>query len=418
MTSSFLPCSVPELRSTRLVLRSITPADRAELVALLQDPVMNRTLSNPNPSQQECEQLVERWLAAYAAPQPALVRLQWIITSAAEGTILGTISLTLDPGRFHLGTVGYCIGSAHWSQGYASEALGAVRDFAFRELGLGKLEGRCAVSNIASLNVMRKVGMRVELRQRQAALINGQVVDGYQLGLNRPDYQLLFPNWTPATEFTSYQEQMQAAVAATSAAPFKSDKVQHLGTVALETTRLSLRRIPLDAGEEAYHNWLSDPEVTRYLSYPTYTNVADAHERMRIWNESYANPDFYLWAIYRKEDNALMGTISCEPHNQHAVPAANIGYCIGKSFWGKSFMSEAMQAVLRFAFVDLGFPLMHIAHHINNIGSARVIAKSGFSYQGFLTHRYGVQSGKPSDSCWYDLTAADYFAKHPEYARN
>lgn len=415
--TAFFPCAVPELRTARLMLRAVQPTDRAELVELLLDPVMNRSLHNANPSRADCEQLVERWLATYSDTQPQQVRLQWLITHATTSTILGTISLSFDQGRFHLVTVGYCVGSAHWHQGYASEALSAVRDFAFQVAGVGKLEGRCAISNVASLNTMRKVGMRIELRQRQAGLSNGTVVDGYLLGLNRPDYQILHPAWTPPAQLTTYQEQLRTAVIATHYPKFTAAQVRHLGTLPLETPRLSLRRIPRDAGEVAFHTWLSDPEVTKYLSYPTYTSVAQADERMRIWNDNYSNPDFYLWAIYRKEDDALMGTISFEPHNALAVPAANIGYCIGKAFWGQGYMSEAVQEIMRFAFVELGLPIIHIGHHINNVGSARVIAKAGLSFQGALTYRYGICSDCPADSCWYDITAADFFAQHPEYAR-
>jgi ribosomal-protein-alanine N-acetyltransferase len=70
--------------------------------------------------------------------------------------------------------VGYTLGRDYWGQGYATEAAGAVRDYALRELGADRLIALIIHGNTASENVARKLGLRYErdvmLGRREAQL--------------------------------------------------------------------------------------------------------------------------------------------------------------------------------------------------------------------------------------------------------
>ena len=97
------------------------------------------------------------------------------IRRRADGVLMGTIGFVLGeeqspeawraPGLdFSAGVwePGYCLGRAFWGQGYATEALAAVRDFWFDEVG-GAWLGCChAVENPASGRVMEKAGWRFD----------------------------------------------------------------------------------------------------------------------------------------------------------------------------------------------------------------------------------------------------------------
>ena len=47
--------------------------------------------------------------------------------------------------------------------------------------------------------------------------------------------------------------------------------MKHVGTVELKTPRLVLRKFTLDDVNAMYRNWASDPEVTKYLTWPTHS---------------------------------------------------------------------------------------------------------------------------------------------------
>lgn len=55
--------------------------------------------------------------------------------------------------------------------------------------------------------------------------------------------------------------------------------MDHLGTKRIETQRLILRPFVQEDAQAMYENWCSDPEVTKYLTWPAYTSV----EPMRSW---------------------------------------------------------------------------------------------------------------------------------------
>ena len=50
--------------------------------------------------------------------------------------------------------------------------------------------------------------------------------------------------------------------------------MNHKGTVALETERLILRRFTIEDADAMFKNWASDAEVTKYLTWPTHTDVS------------------------------------------------------------------------------------------------------------------------------------------------
>ena len=71
----------------------------------------------------------------------------------------------------------------------------------------------------------------------------------------------------------------------------------HRGTQTIETPRLILRRaVPSDA-QPMFDNWASDPEVTRFLTWPTYETVETAVRWIGILQENYGKPDNYNWMI-------------------------------------------------------------------------------------------------------------------------
>ena len=64
--------------------------------------------------------------------------------------------------------------------------------------------------------------------------------------------------------------------------------MKHCGTRRLETDRLILRRFVNTDAEAMYHNGASDPEVTKYLMWPTHTSVEVSQKVTDEWVSSYA----------------------------------------------------------------------------------------------------------------------------------
>lgn len=159
--------------------------------------------------------------------------------------------------------------------------------------------------------------------------------------------------------------------------------MEHRGTKKLETARLVLRPFVKEDAPAMYRNWASDPEVTKFLSWPTYKTVDTAYEILNIWVPQYRDDTFYQWAIELKEIGEVIGSISVVNFDER-VDMAEIGFCIGRSWWGQGIMTEAFQAVIDFLFGEVGVLRIEAGHDPNNPTSGAVQRKCGLTYEGTL----------------------------------
>lgn len=75
----------------------------------------------------------------------------------------------------------------------------------------------------------------------------------------------------------------------------------HKGTQTLKTSRLILRKAVLADAQPMYGNWASDPEVTRFLTWPAHDSVETTRRILESWIEGYAKDNYYQWMIVLKE---------------------------------------------------------------------------------------------------------------------
>ena len=108
----------------------------------------------------------------------------------------------------------------------------------------------------------------------------------------------------------------------------------HKGTQTIETSRLILRRAIREDAEPMFRNWAADPEVTKYLTWPTYEKVETAYQILDLWASEYEKPNYYQWMIVLKELGEPIGSISVVRQNDR-VEESEIGYCIGSRWWHK-----------------------------------------------------------------------------------
>jgi len=155
----------------------------------------------------------------------------------------------------------------------------------------------------------------------------------------------------------------------------------HKGTQTMETPRLILRRGVREDAEPMFHNWASDPEVTKYLTWSTYENVESAYTILDLWISEYGKLNFYQWMIELKELGQPIGSISVVRQNDR-VEEAEIGYCIGSQWWHKGIMTEALTAVIEYLFTEVGMNRIAARHDPNNPHSGGVMRKCGMKYEG------------------------------------
>ncbi|MCC8191443.1 MAG: GNAT family N-acetyltransferase [Ruminococcus sp.] len=159
--------------------------------------------------------------------------------------------------------------------------------------------------------------------------------------------------------------------------------MNHIGTIRLETDRLILRRFTIADAEGMFNNWASDDDVTKYLTWPTHQNVEMTREYINYCLQGYSESAFYTWVMESKESHELIGSISVVKIDE-VIDGLELGWAIGKKFWGKGYTAEAAKAVLDVLFDKVGANCIYAQHDVNNPNSGRVMQKIGMKYEGTL----------------------------------
>lgn len=183
--------------------------------------------------------------------------------------------------------------------------------------------------------------------------------------------------------------------------------VTHKGTQTIETDRLILRRFRMEDAQTMYERWASDPEVTRFLTWPVHANADVTRQLLAAWTDAYKKPDNYQWAITVKaQDDLPIGSIAvvfCD----HAVRKAEVGYCIGRAWWRQGITSEALAGVIGFLFDEVGMERVEARHDVNNPNSGAVMEKCGMRKEG--VHRRGDWNNQGIvDACMHAILKTEW----------
>lgn len=185
--------------------------------------------------------------------------------------------------------------------------------------------------------------------------------------------------------------------------------MEHKGTATLETERLILRRFTESDAEPAFRNWTSSDTVTKYLRWETHRDVRVTCDYINFLSENYKRPDAYDWAIVCKELGEPIGSIGAVALNERAR-SVEIGYCIGKKWWRQGYMSEALAAVIKFFFEEVGVNRVYSEHDPRNPNSGKVMEKCGMKYEGTLRQADFNNAGI-CDIRVYGILAEEYNAR-------
>ena len=144
----------------------------------------------------------------------------------------------------------------------------------------------------------------------------------------------------------------------------------------LLTKRLILRPWE-DADAGALYTYASDPDVGPAAGWPAHTSVQMSREVIRDVLQA---PETY--AVVLRKTGEPVGSIGLmKPRLQDIEPtehALELGYWIGKPYWGRGLIPEAARALIDHAFVDIRCDQLWCAYFEGNAKSARVQEKLGF----------------------------------------
>ena len=147
----------------------------------------------------------------------------------------------------------------------------------------------------------------------------------------------------------------------------------------LETERLILRRWEEGDAEDLY-TYAKDPDVGPIAGWPAHKSK---EESLAVILHAFTGQEAY--AICQKQDNRAIGAIELKLNGHTDLTdrddECELGYWIGKPFWGQGLVPEAVREILRHAFEDLSMQKVWCGYYDGNVKSKRVQEKCGFRYQ-------------------------------------
>lgn len=178
----------------------------------------------------------------------------------------------------------------------------------------------------------------------------------------------------------------------------------------LGTERLTLR--PLVAGDAAaLFIVFSDTEVMRYWSTPPWETMEQASRYVASANEGLAKGATLRFGIELVETGELIGQVALYSFDQQNR-RCDVGYALGRAYWGQGYLSEALAILLEHGFHALDLNRIEADIDPRNAASAKALTRLGFQREGLLRERW-IVGGEVCDTEFYGLLRSDWEALRP-----
>ncbi|MFI4943612.1 MAG: GNAT family N-acetyltransferase [Burkholderiales bacterium] len=148
----------------------------------------------------------------------------------------------------------------------------------------------------------------------------------------------------------------------------------------LHTARLRLRPPTLLDASALFECYARDPEVARFMTWRPHRSARNTQAYLRRLLQAWQRGTSQPWVITARASGRPLGLIELRPSGHRA----EIGYVLGRPWWGQGFMTEAAGAVVDWA---LEHPTIHrvwAVTDVDNRASARVLEKTGMTREGRL----------------------------------
>ena len=174
----------------------------------------------------------------------------------------------------------------------------------------------------------------------------------------------------------------------------------------LRTQRLTLRALRSSDIEDVFA-YASDPEVARHTLWDPHRNLVDTRAFLDFVLDQILRGAAFIWGIVHESNSHVIGTIGLANYAaQHS--RAELGFAIGRPWWGQGLTTEAVRVVLSYGFRQLQLNRVEAYCMADNIASARVLEKAGLRFEGLLSKREFIK-GEFEDLKLYAILRSEYF---------
>jgi [ribosomal protein S5]-alanine N-acetyltransferase len=147
-----------------------------------------------------------------------------------------------------------------------------------------------------------------------------------------------------------------------------------------ETDRLILRPLARSDALAIFAGYAQDPEITSFLTWRPHKSLAETERYVAQCLAAPADKS-RTYALIGRSDRKLLGAFDLRQPERHRVEC---GYVLGRPYWGRGLMTEALSEVARWAMRQDGIWRIGAVCDVENPASARVMEKAGLTREGIL----------------------------------
>ena len=342
------------LTTARLTLRPFRIEDAEDMYNnWAHDPEVTRYVTwEPHESVNLTRELLKNWTAGYDRPN----YYNWAMEH--DGEVIGNVEV-MPTDKWEAAELGYCMSRRFWNQGYMSEAVGAITDFLFGEVGYHRLRIRHIRDNPASGRVAEKNGYTFEGIERELHMSHE--------GLFRDilGWSLLREEWARRKEGAG-------------------DRIR--------TERMILRPPTMD-DFDAIHGWAGNRDSVKYMFWGPNTpadTVSYIQGCMTDW--AMAEPKRHEFVLTRNEDGAVIGACNIFVTGE----LGEAGWILHPDYRHQGYALEAGRGLLRYGFRKLELHRIRARCDTRNLPSYRVMERLG------MRREAEFKSARFTHGAWHD----------------
>jgi RimJ/RimL family protein N-acetyltransferase len=162
-------------------------------------------------------------------------------------------------------------------------------------------------------------------------------------------------------------------------------------TTTLETERLLLRPID-ESALDGFAPFMADPEVVRFIGGQTFERD-EVEFRLGVMRKRFERDGFGQFLVVRRDDGEVLGrcgflvwnvpewtiTTRADAVGDYEI---ELGWMLGRQFWGHGYATEAALALRDYAFGDLGLERLISLIAVENVASAAVAGRLAMGIEG------------------------------------
>jgi RimJ/RimL family protein N-acetyltransferase len=175
------------LETNRLLLREIKKEDFNEIYMIKSDPEVVKYLTWGPFNQQQTLNSIKKQIAFQSDKNRKIFVLAVTLKDTQE--VIGNALLMVEDDAFETAEIGYFLHSNNWSKGLGKEVVGALLHLAFQVLRINRIYAQCDVENSGSVNILKKLGFRLEGHFHKNNKVKGAWRDNFLFALLREEYQ-------------------------------------------------------------------------------------------------------------------------------------------------------------------------------------------------------------------------------------